>query len=172
VAEFSLAESKGEARFDRCVFSSYVDYSYSSFEKTVDFASSRFQASVRFLGGFLKWNRTIRTFSLNSFVDLQEAEFEHPKDVTFQSVRLRPSWLIGTNPREFTFVNVEWHPSTLSEEIDTSRNDAFLTSTGSWKKPSGISARTRKKTHATSKPLDFAFGPSTCGKGRGSSAVI
>ncbi len=118
VAEFSLAQFKDEARFNRCVFASYVDFSYSSFEKNVDFSSSRFQASVRFLGGFLKWNRTIRTFSLNSFVDLQEAEFEHPQKVTFQSVRLRPSWLIGTNPREFTFLNVEWHPSTLSEEIE------------------------------------------------------
>ena len=118
VAEFSLAEFKGVARFNRCMFASHADFSYSSFEKNVDLSCSRFQSSVRFLGGFLKWNRTIRTFSLNSYVDLQEAEFEHPKEVTFQSVRLRPSWLIGTNPREFTFVNVEWHPSKLSEEIE------------------------------------------------------
>jgi hypothetical protein len=116
-AELSLTEFNDDADFSHCVFGACADFSYAKFNKNVDFSSVTFRDSVQFLAGFLKWNRTIRTFSVHSFVNFQEARFDKPAQVSFQSVFLRPNWFIGIDPREFTFSNVHWYPQKLSEEI-------------------------------------------------------
>ena len=116
-AEWSMTTFREDAQFNRCTFVGYADFSYAVFEANAKFFSATFKDAIQFLAGVLSYKRTVQTFSRDGYVDFQEARIEKPERVKFQTIRLRPSWFIGTDPKSFTFDTIAWHPDGLQEEI-------------------------------------------------------
>jgi uncharacterized protein YjbI with pentapeptide repeats len=96
--------------FSLCAFGSAVDFRASQLCKSVDFRGATFGGDVRFGGTEPAASSTIAS------LDFRSARFEHPERVAFDSVKLRASYFIGTDPTKFEFTNVSWI-GTIGEEL-------------------------------------------------------
>jgi uncharacterized protein YjbI with pentapeptide repeats len=110
--------------FRRATFNGEVYFKEAKFSGYTDFYRTRFMDVVRFVGreGAVG-QKPDKVFDLEGQVSFTRARIEKPKQFSFDTVELRPSWLCGVDAREFKFTRVEWFglpngpEGTLDDEI-------------------------------------------------------
>ena len=123
-ADFDHAIFYGLVTFYRADFRAKVHFIQSAFATRAGFNRTLFRDSVRFEGTedlkmFEEDSKQRNMFSVQSSLDLQDAEIIKPRRVAFDALTLRPHWFVKVNPRHFDFTNVSWATDDLNEEINS-----------------------------------------------------
>jgi uncharacterized protein YjbI with pentapeptide repeats len=133
-AYFSNSTFNGEADFGATRFEKGVNFASSVFTHTTDFHFAHFMQEVDFTGAHFEGALTFRDahfgdharFAGNAYpvftdddssLDLQFARIEKADRISFHSLRLRPSWFVNVDARNFRFANVKWTWRTVDDEI-------------------------------------------------------
>jgi uncharacterized protein YjbI with pentapeptide repeats len=115
--DFRRATFKGEVYFKEVEFGGEGE-----FEGYTDFYRANFLDAVKFIGGE-KDKHPSPVFALKGQVSFTRARIEKPEQFSFDTVQLRPSWLVGVDARKFDFTAVRWYgllngsASSFDEEI-------------------------------------------------------
>lgn len=113
--DFSRAKFEAEAQFTGAEFTLNPLFHYVSFggrttfasivvNDTISFVEADFQDKVLFAG-----TEKNRLFRPESVVSLRDVRVERPELVLFDTVMLRPHWLVGLDVSRLNFSNVRWH---------------------------------------------------------------
>ena len=128
--DFSRAKFEAEAQFTGAEFTLNPIFHYVSFggrtsfagivvNDNISFVEADFQDKVLFSG-----TESNRLFHPESVVSFQDVRVEKPELVLFDTVMLRPHWLVGLDVSRLNFTNVRWHglfespEGSLQDEID------------------------------------------------------
>jgi uncharacterized protein YjbI with pentapeptide repeats len=110
---FSNAVFSGKASFKKSTFKSLNHFYSAEFNKPVEFEDITFAGSISFMGTtfkdyvrFANGNHSV-DFAGN-FSSFAHAKFEKPERVTFDTLRLSPSWFRNVDVRKFEFINIMW----------------------------------------------------------------
>lgn len=102
-ANFESATFNGLTSFHAASFNGEVSFRHVIFGAEAYFGNAIFRDYVKFSGDELR-----PMFSVNSLLDLQFAKIEHPDQVSFQTVTVRPHWFVNLNTREFDLLDVKY----------------------------------------------------------------
>jgi uncharacterized protein YjbI with pentapeptide repeats len=98
------------ADFRRATFEGELYFRAAKFYGNTDFYRANFLDAVKFVGGEEAGKeRASEVFAPEGWVSLRRARAEKPGQVSFDTIRLRPSWLVGVDARKFDFTAVEWY---------------------------------------------------------------
>ena len=128
--DFSRAEFLAEAQFTMAEFELHPIFHYVTFggrttfagvivKDAISFVEADFQDKVLFSG-----TQNNRLFGPESSVDFRDVRVERPELVLFDTVMLRPHWLVGLDVSRLNFTNVSWYgllddpKGSLRDEID------------------------------------------------------
>ena len=100
---FGGARFDGEAIFSSSKFDDEADYRNVAFSTVADFSHASFANYLMFSG-----DSEGAGFRKESSLNLQYAKADKPERVSFNFLRLRPSWFIHSDPKKFQFVDIEW----------------------------------------------------------------
>jgi hypothetical protein len=103
-ALFILAIFGGMASFLTATFGEDTSFSGATFEGDVYFRETNFRDRVIYLG-----TEVNRMFNPQAIVDFRFARAERPELVSFQTVTLRPSWMVGFDTRYCSLTDVSWY---------------------------------------------------------------
>jgi hypothetical protein len=118
-----------KANFERAFFDegTIVKFEGTTFLKEANFEGAIFKGYVRFDESKTppSSNREKRKqveFSAKDGLNLRYAYIEKPEQITFNSVNLRPSWLVLCDARKFNLINVDW-TEFISKKAKTVKNE-------------------------------------------------
>jgi len=107
-AIFHGANFEGITSFFDSTFKGQAHFSVVNFEE-VSFEDAAFKERAYFDRAAFKQETYFRGFETFSHgADFQFARIDKPELFSFHRVRLRPSWFINVDPREFDFTDVQW----------------------------------------------------------------
>ena len=99
----------GKTDFRRVTFKRELYFKAARFSGYTDFYRANFLDAVKFIRGEEVENGGPReVFASEGQVSFTRARMEKPELVSFDTPRLRPSWLVGVDARKFDFTGVEW----------------------------------------------------------------
>lgn len=121
-ARFSDATFEGKANFTNTTFNAKrTDFRRVNFKRELYFKAARFNEYTDFYrASFLDTVHFIRdeeaeneepseVFAPDGHVSFTRARIEKPELFSFDTLRLRPSWLVGVDARKFNFTDVGWY---------------------------------------------------------------
>ena len=116
-ANFSSADFQQRAVFDSTCFADLTLFTFAVFNSETDFQRASFDNLVMFDFAVIKDALTFglrrdykhaQGFLSNSVLSMSGARIDHPENISFQSLPLRPRWFINVDIRKFNFTEVEW----------------------------------------------------------------
>lgn len=117
-----------KANFERAFFDegTIVKFEGTTFLKEANFEGAIFKGHIRFdesqTPPSLTEKRKQVEFSPEEGLNLRYAYIEKPEQITFNSVKLRPSWLVLCDARKFNLINVDWNEF-ISKRAETVKNE-------------------------------------------------
>jgi uncharacterized protein YjbI with pentapeptide repeats len=120
--------SGGKTDCRRATFKGELYFREAQFKEDTNFYRANFLDAVKFIGRGQTGNQEPSdVFAPDGHVSFTRARVEKPELFSFDTLRLRPSWLVGVDARKFDFTAVEWYgmpngpEGGLSDEISRVR---------------------------------------------------
>lgn len=132
-ASFRWAFFEKEGVFRKSVFSLNADFTDSHFKATANFKSASFRRKAIFestiLEGELRFTGSAENlmFADPNALSLNEVRLSLPEKIKFHTVRLRPSWFLDIDCRNFVFTRISWEnangkPEDVKKELKNVAN--------------------------------------------------
>ena len=94
-ALFTFAVFNGETDFQRASFGGLLTLDFVVVKDTLTFA-------------LIQDYKQEQGFGVDGALWMSGARIDHPENVSFQSLSLRPSWFVNVDVRKFNFIEVDW----------------------------------------------------------------
>lgn len=112
-ANFSRSIFSKKSSLTEVNFKALTSFNSTEFVKAVEFHKVTFGGAAFFLsttfGDYVRFSSDSHSFNFaTTFTSFAQAKFDRPERVTFDTLKLSPSWFRNVDVRKFEFINVFW----------------------------------------------------------------